>query len=227
MSARTSDDICKEINACSTKLAVAEKKTQDWRDTRRQYIQELKDTYPDIWLKEAKEKCQIGRAMAYRILHLPKPENAENSGDASLPSRQTAPGHEAANSILVPRDTPAPEPRAISIRLSPKPPETPKGVAADAMLVIESFLKQHNVDLQATRAELIKLLTEAQNANTLPFAEVALAKSPGPVETAKIDPEATAKEMGKKFEELDKQQAEQKSAEPKRGRGRAKGSKTT
>ena len=35
---RTPDDICREINACSTKLAQAEKKAQDWRDTRRQYL---------------------------------------------------------------------------------------------------------------------------------------------------------------------------------------------
>ena len=67
---RTPDDICGEINACSTRLAQAEKKAQDWRDTRRQFLQELKDKFPDIWLKEVKEKCNIGRAMAYRILRL-------------------------------------------------------------------------------------------------------------------------------------------------------------
>ena len=27
---RTPDDICREINACSTKLAQAEKKAEDW-----------------------------------------------------------------------------------------------------------------------------------------------------------------------------------------------------
>jgi hypothetical protein len=194
---------------------VAEKKAQDWRDTRRQYIQELKDGYPDIWLKEVKEKCQIGRAMAYRVLQLPKPENAENPGDASLLSRQTAPTGEVVT---------APAGEAMTVPV-PRELKNPKEVAADAMVMIAEFLERHNVDLKATRAELIKLLTEAQNANTLTFAEVASAKSPEPVETAKIDPEATAKEMGKKFEELDKQQAEQKSTEPKRGRGRPKGSK--
>ena len=70
---RTSDDICREINACSAKLAQVEKKAQDWRDIRRQYLQELKDKFPDVWLKEVKEKCNIGRAMAYRILQLPSP----------------------------------------------------------------------------------------------------------------------------------------------------------
>ena len=68
---RTPDDICKEINACSIKLVEAEKKVEDWKDTRRCLILELKDSYPDVWLKEVKEKCNIGRAMAYRILQLP------------------------------------------------------------------------------------------------------------------------------------------------------------
>ena len=54
---RTSDDICREINACSAKLAQAEKKVEDWKDTRRQFLQELKDRFPDIWLKEAKENA--------------------------------------------------------------------------------------------------------------------------------------------------------------------------
>jgi hypothetical protein len=84
---RTSDDICKDINACTAKLAAAEKKVEDWRDTRRQYVQELKDNFHDIWLKEVKEKCHIGRARAYRILQLPKPENVDTSTDASLQSR--------------------------------------------------------------------------------------------------------------------------------------------
>jgi hypothetical protein len=52
VSTRSSDDICKDINACSTKLAAAEKKAQDWPDPRRQYVQELKDNCPDIWLKD-------------------------------------------------------------------------------------------------------------------------------------------------------------------------------
>ena len=44
---RTPDDICREINACSTKLAQAEKKAQDWRDTRRQYLsRSLKTSSP-------------------------------------------------------------------------------------------------------------------------------------------------------------------------------------
>jgi hypothetical protein len=89
MSIRTSDDICEDINACSLKLTASEKKCQDWKDTRRQFIQELKDNFPDIWLTEVKEKCEIGRAMAYRILQLPRPENADTSTDGSLQSRQT------------------------------------------------------------------------------------------------------------------------------------------
>jgi hypothetical protein len=87
---RASDDICREINACTTKLAQVEKKAQDWRDTRRQYLQELKDKFPDIWLKEVKEKCHIGRAMAYRILRLPPPgaEKSSTNNDAESTSRQ-------------------------------------------------------------------------------------------------------------------------------------------
>jgi hypothetical protein len=134
MSARASNDICQDINACSTKLAAAEKRALDLKDTRRQFIQELKDGYPDIWLKEVKEKCQIGRAMAYRILQLPKPENAEDSGDGSLLSRQARPTGEVGT---------VPAPREM---------KTPKEVAADAMVMIAEFLERHNVDLQAQRA---------------------------------------------------------------------------
>ena len=42
---RTPDDICREMNACSTRLAQAEKKAQDWRDTRLAVLQELKDKF--------------------------------------------------------------------------------------------------------------------------------------------------------------------------------------
>jgi hypothetical protein len=151
MSTRTSNDICKDINACSTKLAAAEKRSLDLKDTRRQFIQELKHGYPHIWLKEVKEKCQIGRAMAYRILQLPKPENAEDSGDGSLLSRQATPTGEV---VTVP---------AGEVGTVPAPElQTPKEVAADAMVMVAEFLERHNVDLQATRAELINLLTEAQ-----------------------------------------------------------------
>jgi hypothetical protein len=152
MSTRTSNDICKDINACSTKLAAAEKRALDLKDTRRQFIQELKDGYSDIWLKEVKEKCQIGRAMAYRILQLPKPENTEDSGDGSLLSRRAAPTGEV---VTVPAGEVVTMP-------APRELKTPKEVAADAMVMLADFLERHNVDLQATRAELINLLTEAQ-----------------------------------------------------------------
>ena len=142
---RTPDDICTEINACSTKLAQAEKKAQDWRDTRRQFLQELKDKFPDIWLKEVKEKCNIGRAMAYRILQLPPPEkSSENNGPEST-SRQ------AEHSSEEEAEHQEERPRDIAIRLSSKAPETPEELAADAILLVESFLEQYQIDLQLAR----------------------------------------------------------------------------
>jgi hypothetical protein len=205
MSPRTSDDICKDINACSVKLKAAEKKAQDWRDTRRQFIQELKDTHPDIWLKEVKGKCQIGRAMAYRILQLPRPKNVDTSTDASLQSRQTPSeeiGGETAENV-VPIPARAPEPREFRVRLSRTPAETPEGVAADAMLLVGAFLKQHNIDLQSARAELIRLLTAAQEANVLRYEEA-----------PDVDTEASAEAMKEKMAELDAPAPER----PKRGR---------
>ena len=168
---RTSDDICREINACSTKLAQVEKKAQDWRDTRRQYLQELKDKFPDVWLKEVKEKCNIGRAMAYRILQLPPPEkSSENNGSEST-SRQAEYSSEEKAEQQEER------PRDIAIRLSRKAPETPEELAADAMLLVESFLEQYQIDLQLTRAALIHMLTEAQKANVIE-GEAAVEESP-------------------------------------------------
>jgi hypothetical protein len=41
------------------------------------------------------------------------------------------------------------------------------------MLLVGAFLEQHNVDLQRTRAELIRLLTAAQEANVLRYEETA------------------------------------------------------
>jgi hypothetical protein len=175
---RTTDDICKAINACSVKLAHAEKKVEDWKDTRRQYLQELKDSYPDIWLKEAKEKCHIGRAMAYRILRLPSPgkeKSSENNGSEST-SRQAEYSSEEGAEQQEER------PRDIAIRLSRKTPGTPEELAADAMLLVESFLKQYPFDLQPTRAALIRMLTEAQKANLIEgdaAAEASPAKRPG------------------------------------------------
>src|SRR5262245_8377429 len=213
MSNRTSGDICKDINACSVKLKAAEKKCQDWKDTRRHYIQELKDKYPDIWVTEVREKCQIGRAMAYRILQLPRPENVDTSTDASLQSRQTPSaeiGGETAENV-VPLPVSAPEPREFRVRLSRTPAETPEGVAADAMLLVGAFLKQHNVDLQSARAELIRLLTAAQQDNVLRYEE-----------TAGVDTEAEA--MKKKMAELDAPAPEPAAPERPR-RGRPPGSK--
>ena len=133
---RTSDDICREINACSAKLAQAEKKVDDWKDTRRQFLQELKDRFPDIWLKEAKEKCNIGRAMAYRILQLQKPENVDTSTDASLQSRQEefAPAAQAEGHAPDLPDDAAPDERAAQW--------------ADEMLLrIEQDIKEEDIDL--------------------------------------------------------------------------------
>jgi hypothetical protein len=159
---RTPDDICKEINACAIKLVQAEKKVEDWKDTRRCLIQELKDNYPDVWLKEVKEKCNIGRAMAYRILQLPSPgkEKSRENNDSESTSRQPeySSGERAEQQEGRPRD--------IAI-LSRKTPETPEELAADAMLLVESFLEQYQIDLQLTRAALIRMLTEAQKANVI------------------------------------------------------------
>jgi hypothetical protein len=133
---RNSDDICREINACSTKLAQAEKKVEDWKDTRRQFLQELKGRFPDIWLKEAKEKCNTGRAMAYRILQLPKPENVDTSTDASLQSRQEefAPAAQAEGHAPDLPDDAAPDERAAQW--------------ADEMLLrIEQDIKEEDIDL--------------------------------------------------------------------------------
>ena len=133
---RTSDDICREINACSAKLAQAEKKVEDWKDTRRQFLQELKDRFPDIWLKEANEKCNIGRAMAYRILQLQKPENVDTSTDASLQSRQEefAPAAQAEGHAPDLPDDAAPDERAAQW--------------ADEMLLrIEQDIKEEDIDL--------------------------------------------------------------------------------
>ena len=58
-------------------------------------------------------------------------------------------------------------PRDIAIRLSRKAPGTPEELAADAMLLVESFLEQYQIDLQLTRAALIRMLTEAQKANVI------------------------------------------------------------
>ena len=160
---RTPDDICKEINACTIKLVQAEKKVEDWKDTRRCLIQELKDNYPDVWLKEVKEKCNIGRAMAYRFLQLPPPgkeKSSENNGSVST-SRQAEYSSEESAEQQEER------PRDIAIGLSRKAPETPEELAADAMLLVESFLEQYQIDPQLTRAALIRMLTEAQKANVI------------------------------------------------------------
>ena len=170
---RTPDDICKEINACSIKLVQAEKKVEDWKDTRRCLIQELKDNYPDVWLKEVKEKCNIGRAMAYRILQLPsagKEKSSENNGSEST-SRQAEYSSEERAEQQEER------PPDIAIGLSRKAPETPEELAADAMLLVASFLEQYQIDPQLTRAALIRMLTEAQRANVIE-GDAAAEKSP-------------------------------------------------
>jgi hypothetical protein len=189
---RTSDDICREINACSTKLAQVEKKAQDWRDTRRQYLQELKDKFPDVWLKEVKEKCNIGRAMAYRILQLPPPGKSSGNNGSESTSRQ------AEYSSQERAEQQEERPRDIAIRLSRKAPETPEELAADAMLLVESFLEQYQIDLQLARAALIHMLTEAQKANVIE-GEAAVEESPpakkrGRPPGSKNKPKETAEE---------------------------------
>ena len=130
---RTSDDICREINACSTKLAQAEKKARTGAIPGGSTCQELKDRFPDIWLKEVKEKCHIGRAMAYRILQLPPPgkEKSSKNNDCESTSRQAEYSSEERAEQQEER------PRDIAIRLSCKAPEIPEELAADAMLLVE------------------------------------------------------------------------------------------
>ena len=101
--------------------------------------------------------------MAYRILQLPPPEKKSRvkttirestSRQAEYSSEEKAEQQEE-------------RPRDIAIRLSRKAPGTPEELAADAMLLVESFLEQYQIDLQLTRAALIRMLTEAQKANVI------------------------------------------------------------
>jgi hypothetical protein len=81
------------------------------------------------------------------------------------------------------------------------------------MLLVGTFLKQHNVDLKSARAELIRLLTAAQQDNVLRYEEA-----------AGVDTEASAEAMKKKMAELDAPAPEPAAPERPR-RGRPSGSK--
>ena len=158
---RTPDDICKEINACSIKLVQAQNKVEHWKDTRRCLIQELKDSYPDIWLKEVKEKCNIGAPWPIGFFSFPRRKSqVETRAPSLLVDRAEYSSEEKA-------EQQEERPRDIAIRLSRKAPGTPEELAADAMLLVESFLEQYQIDLQLTRAALIRMLTEAQKANVI------------------------------------------------------------
>src|SRR5262249_53553812 len=138
---------------------------------------------------------------------LPKPENVDASTGASLPSRQIEPAAQ-----LQP-DRTAGGRRDIAVRLSAKTPETPEEVAADAMLLVEAFLRQYNVAPQLARAELIRRLTKAQEANVIRHEEA-----------ADIDAEASAGAMKERMAELDAPAPEPAAPERPR-RGRPPGSK--
>ena len=122
--------------------------------------------------------------MAYRILQLPPLEkSSENNGSEST-SRQAEYSSEEGAAQQEER------PREIAIRLSRKPPETPDEVAADAMLLVESFLEQYQVQL--ARAALILLLTEAQKANVIEGdAPAQEKKKPGRPKGSKNKPKQT------------------------------------
>ena len=99
--------------------------------------------------------------MAYRILQLPRRKSRVETTVPSSTSRQAEYSSEERAEQQEER------PRDIAIRLSRKAPGTPEELAADAMLLVESFLEQYQIDLQLTRAALIRMLTEAQKANVI------------------------------------------------------------
>ena len=77
---------------------------------------------------------QHRRAMAYRILQLPPPEKSGGNKGSEFTSRQAEYSSEEKAEQQEER------PRDIAIRLSRKAPGTPEELAADAMLLVESFL---------------------------------------------------------------------------------------
>ena len=161
---RTPDDICTEINACSTKLAQAEKKVEDWNDTRRCLLRELKDKYPDLWLKEVKEKCNIGRAMAYRILQLPSPgkeKSRENNGSrVLLVDKRNIFRRKGPSTRKSGRAT-------LLFACLARPRKPRKSWRPTRFCWSSSFLEQYQIDLQLTRAALIRMLTSRPKAHVV------------------------------------------------------------
>jgi hypothetical protein len=252
MPLRTTETICAEINAVQSKMESAEKRVADLRDTRKALVLELRETHPDSWLAELKERCHIDRSQAFKIAAIADGRTTEEkereknaaavrrhrAGRAASPLQAQSNGLDAGTSVeacqeLIQKqaddviaklpgswdadaggmrakpeaaevaDSP---PREIAVRLSPKPPQTPEAVAADAMLVVEAFLKQHAVDLQLARAQLIRLLTVVHGADV------------AAIETANLDVDASAEAMKEKF-------AGTETEEPTKRRGRPLGSR--
>jgi hypothetical protein len=179
--ARTSDQICEEINAVTKKAEHHQKKTNDFWDTRKALVVELKRDFPDIWLDELKERCQIGRSQAFKIAAIAdgrttevkereknteanrryrRPPQAETVRDDSIPPSATSVHHDGLPVLIDAPKPPEEEPREIVIRLSRKAPQTAEEVAADAMLLVGAVLRQYDVDQQQARGELIRLLAK-------------------------------------------------------------------
>jgi hypothetical protein len=110
---RTTETICAEINAVQSKMESAEKRAADLCDTRKALVLELRETHPDSWLAELKERCQIGRSQAFKIAAIADgrtTEEKEREKNAAAVRRHRAgraasPLHQGSNGLDA--DTPA------------------------------------------------------------------------------------------------------------------------
>ena len=64
---RPAEQICSEINAVTKKAVFHKNKSDDFWETRKALVRELKTEYPEAWLRELKEWCQIGRTQAFKL----------------------------------------------------------------------------------------------------------------------------------------------------------------
>jgi hypothetical protein len=240
---RTTETICAEINAVQAKMESAEKRAADLRDTRKALVLELRETHPDSWLAELKERCQIGRSQAFKIAAIAdgrtteEKEREKNAAanqryrNKSSPSRDGLeasvgahqPGliqkHEVVANPPNSRDAddaPAEAtPARYEFAIHVSPLATLEALAADIMLLVEAVLRQCGFDAQQVRAELIRLLNEVQGADA------------APIETARLDVDAATEARKAEHEAMEKAEAASPEPEPakKRGRGRPPGSK--
>ena len=64
---RPAEQICSEINAVTKKAEFHKNKSEDFWETRKALVRELKKEYPEAWLGELKDRCQIGRSQAFKL----------------------------------------------------------------------------------------------------------------------------------------------------------------